>query len=138
MNKVWVVAGVVLCFVLLLGAWLFLGDFGNFAKLLGEEAKDATLGEQNNLIGTWLLDSSDDSIAFLSNGGYSSTMVRYGAGTYVFEGDVLVLTVQVGESNGDSAFAEGEVTYDYDFLDDTTLVLTHIESGAREIFTKQE
>ena len=138
MSKAYVVAGIVLCFILLLITWLFLGDFGNFAKRLGEGAKDAALGEQNKIIGTWFVNTSDDSITFLSNGGYTSTMMHYGAGTYIFEGDALVLTIQVGEPNGDSAFAEGEVTYNYDFLDDSTLVLTHVESRVSEIFIKQE
>ena len=138
MNKVWIVAGIVLCFALLLGAWVFLGDFSNFAKRLGSEGKDIALGDQNSIIGTWILEESSETITFLSNGGYSSTIEYYGAGTYAFKGEVLELTVQVGGSNGDSAYAEGKITFNYDFFDDNTLILTNVESGDSQVFAKQE
>jgi hypothetical protein len=137
MNKVWIVAGVILCIVLLLGAWVFLGDFSNFAKRLGSEGKDIALGDQNTIVGTWVLNGTDCSITFLSNGGYTSTLRHYGAGTYFFEDGTLVFNIEISEINGDSEFTVSEMIFDYDFFDDNTLILIDNEDGTSEVFKKQ-
>lgn len=52
MQKIFILAGVVLLFVLLLTAWLFIIDFNIFAETLGEGAKEAALDEKSRFIGT--------------------------------------------------------------------------------------
>ena len=53
MKKIFVFAGAVLLFILLLTTWLFIVDFSDFAKVLGDKTKDAGTDEKTKFIGTW-------------------------------------------------------------------------------------
>ena len=53
MKKIFIFAGAVLFFILLLTTWLFIVDFSDFAKFLGKEAKGSTTDEKSKFIGTW-------------------------------------------------------------------------------------
>ena len=51
--KIYLVAGAVLLFVFLLGAWIFIVDFGNFAEDLGEGAENLAVNQKSKFIGIW-------------------------------------------------------------------------------------
>ena len=53
MKKIFILAGAVLLFVLLLTTWLFVIDFSDFAKSLGDKTKDTGTDEKSKFIGTW-------------------------------------------------------------------------------------
>ena len=52
MNKTWAFTLIIVCGVLVLTAWLFVGDFGDFAKSLGEASKNIISDEKTRFIGT--------------------------------------------------------------------------------------
>lgn len=53
MKKIFIFAGVVLFFILILTTWLFIVDFSDFAKFLGKEVKESSNDEKSKFIGTW-------------------------------------------------------------------------------------
>jgi len=53
MKKIYIFAGVVCLFILLLTTWLFIVDFSDFAKFLGKEAEESATDEKSKFIGTW-------------------------------------------------------------------------------------
>ena len=52
MKKILLLAGVVGCCVLLLGGFILIGDFGDFAHFLGQETKKIVEEKDDRFIGT--------------------------------------------------------------------------------------
>jgi hypothetical protein len=92
MKKIFILAGVVLLFVLLLTAWLFIIDFNIFAETLGEGAKEAALDEKSRFIGTWETQYIEVDDRFV---GYSGVYIFSADGTGLIGG--LVCTWDISD-----------------------------------------
>lgn len=68
MNKIFVFAGTILLLVLILSAWFFIGNLGNFAKFLGEESINALENEKTRFVGTWKTDDNNYFYVFKIDG----------------------------------------------------------------------
>jgi hypothetical protein len=126
MNKVWVVAGVILFLVLLLGAWLFIVDFGGFSQLLGQKTKEAFRDEILRFVGTWHA-SEFGTITFFATQTYRKGIDE---GTWKLQNHTLALY----KLDSSQPF----VTYQYSFsMNDTTLQFTEINSADSIVLTRQ-
>lgn len=132
MNKIWVLTGIIVCGVLVLSAWLFIGDFGGFAKYLGEKSKNIISDEKIRFIGTWETTYNE------------STSVGYN-GIYRFSSDGacsvggLTGTWNIKDEKLEIVYYEGTaiLSYDYFFFDDDDkLILIDADSGETLVFTK--
>lgn len=99
MNKIWILAGIIIFISFVIGAWLFLGEFNIFSKELGEGSKHIVLSEKTKIIGTWETDynSSDNEFVGL-NGVYSfSTDNKATIGgiscTWILSENNLIITI---------------------------------------------
>ena len=134
MKKIYIVAGIVLLFVLILTAWLFIIDFGGFAQKLGGGAADIASNEKSEFIGTWETTYIEDDDRFVGyNGVYRFSIDGTGSVggltcTWDIENDTLVIDYYGGVST---------LTYDYSFENDADiLVLTN--SNDTLLFIKRE
>jgi hypothetical protein len=126
MNKIWVTVGGISLFVLLLGAWFFIGNLGGFSQFLGEKSKEAYSDEQLKFVGTWTAPGSV-SLTLFSTGSYRKGVVE---GTWALENGLLVLSEE-GET-------PSQVTYEYVFSEnDTLLQLTEVGQEESLLLTKQ-
>ncbi len=132
MKKILILAGVVLLFVLLLSAWLFMIDFSYFAESLGEDAKDVSLDEKTKFIGTWETTYIDGDERFV---GYNGIYQFNTDGTGVI--GALICTWELLEETLVIDYYEGyaTLTYDYTFSDDETSLILDNSNGTIE-FTK--
>ena len=126
MKGVWIVAGIVLFVVLLLGAWLFIFQFGGFAFFLGDEAKEIVENEnsvEDRFIGTWKdADTPPMSIVF-----YEDMTCKYSGvnANWKLTNNNLVIYTD-----------ENTLLFDYDFdKNNEKLYLTNIK-GYQMVFTK--
>ena len=69
MKKIYILAGSVLFFVLMLTTWLFVINFSDFAKNLGQKTKDSSLDEKSKFIGTWKTTYFEDDDRFIGYNG---------------------------------------------------------------------
>jgi hypothetical protein len=132
MKKILILAGFVLLFVLLLSAWLFIIDFGQFAESIGKGAGDIALEEKTKFIGTWETTYIEDDERFI---GFNGIYQFNTDGTGVFGS--LISTWEIVENKLIIKYYEGfaSKTYEYLFSDDNTL-LTLIDSNGALDFTK--
>ena len=136
MIKILMFAGFISFCVLMLACWLFIGNFGDFADLLSKKSKKIIEDDTSRFIGTW--ESGTGELTFYKNGNYTSTMIFYAAGTYSIKNEKLILQMDAGEPNGDSAYSREEAIYNYSFSDnDIALTLTDEDHEASEFFIKQ-
>ena len=77
MKNILIFAGVILLCVLILSAWFFIGNLGNFAQFLGKESTDIFANEKSRFIGSWKTTKD-----------YSSLLY-----TYQFSNDDTILTL---------------------------------------------
>jgi Raf kinase inhibitor-like YbhB/YbcL family protein len=49
MNKIWVLAAIILLFVLAVGVWFYIGKVGNWANTLGDTSKDIANAKFGNM-----------------------------------------------------------------------------------------
>jgi hypothetical protein len=76
MKGIWIVAGIIFFIVLILGLWLFIFNFGGFANLFGDKAKNIVdSDDESKFYGTWTSDDSENypylfgkEVSFLPNG----------------------------------------------------------------------
>jgi len=133
MKKIFIFAGAILLFVLLLTAWLFIIDFSIFAEDLGEGVKEGALDEKTRFIGTWETPYIEGDDRFV---GYNGIYTFSADGTGSIGG--LLCTWDISDGKLVIHYYEGfaTLTYDYSFSDDEdTLVLT--SSDGSLTFTKK-
>jgi hypothetical protein len=89
MNKILLVAGIIFCCALLLGALFFLGSLGNFAHLLGETSQTLVGDDTDKFIGIWE--------------GEESSSVEYNITAIwtFYQNDVLEITTMYSDDSGD-------------------------------------
>jgi len=133
MKKILILAGVVLLFVLLLSAWLFIIDFSYFAGSLGEGVEDIALDEKTKFIGTWETTYIEGDERFV---GYDGTYKFNTDGTGII--GALICTWDILEEKLVIDYYEGyaTLTYDYTFSDDETSLILDNSNGTIE-FTKK-
>ncbi|MBN1280138.1 MAG: hypothetical protein JXA00_00645 [Candidatus Thermoplasmatota archaeon] len=122
MKDVWILAGVILLCVLILGAWLFIGEMGGFSLFLGEKSEEATSDEFLRFVGSWY-NEEYGSITFFGTKTY-----RRGAeeGTWRVQNTTLSLYTLDGASL--------VAAYQYHFVDqDASLQLS--TAGSIDIVT---
>ena len=126
MNKIWLVAGAISVCVLVLVAWLFIGNLGGFSQFLGQKSKEAYSDEQLKFVGTWAAPGSV-SLTFFSTESYRKGVDE---GTWTLEDDRLLLF------EGDNT--QPWIAYEYVFYEDDTLLrLTEVGQVESLLLTKQ-
>lgn len=81
MKKIWVLLGGILLFVLILGLWLFIWEFGGLANLLGDKSSDIQDNSKLDFVGNWNTENlSNDSLLVGVGGTYSFSSA--GTGTF--------------------------------------------------------
>ena len=133
MKKIFIVAGAIFLFVLLLSAWLFIIDFGNFAQTLGGGVGDILLDEKIKFIGTWETTYLEDDDRFV---GYNGIYMFSSDGTGLIGG--LSCTWDIVDSKLIIRYYEGfaTLTYDYSFSDDVITLSLNDYKGTLD-FTKK-
>lgn len=67
-EKIYVLVGVVLFFILVIMCWVFLGNFFDYTRNLGEVTEDL-VDEKSKFIGVWEIQFFKDDDRFVSNSG---------------------------------------------------------------------
>ena len=133
MKKIFIVVGIILFFVLMLMAKLFIIDFSKFAESLGEGAEKAASIEKSKFIGTWETPYIEDDERFV---GYNGIYTFSSDGTGSIGG--LLCTWVISDNKLVIHYYEGiaTLTYDYSFSEDfETFTLT--DSNGILVFSKQ-
>ncbi len=63
MRKIWILAGIIGILIIVISAWLFIGEFSSFAKSIGKKSEDIVLTEKSKFVGTWI--SNEDNTPML-------------------------------------------------------------------------
>ena len=111
MKKIIILAAAVLIFVLLLTTWLFVVDFSNFAKYLGDRTKDTGTYEKSKFIGTWETTYFEEDERFV---GYNGIYKFSADGTGTIGG--LTCTWDISDIKLVIDYYEGVTTIVYDYL----------------------
>ena len=111
MKKILILAAAVLVFVLLLTTWLFVVDFSNFAKDLGERTKDTGADEKSKFIGIWETTYFEEDERFV---GYNGIYKFSADGTGTIGG--LTCTWDISGSKLVIEYYEGASTIVYDYI----------------------
>jgi len=139
MEKIWIVAGIVLLIVLLLGAWVVIFQFGGFANLISDEAKDVIDEDKSKFYGTWESNDAENYPYFL----FGKKMTFFENGTVligIFEDEAFY---EISNGKLFLSYDDGPTgtSYDYTFSEDNLdLYLTdHYTWDKRVIamYTKQ-
>ena len=126
MNKVWLVAGVVLLCVVLLGAWFFVVDLGGFSQFLGKKTKQVIQDEPLRFVGTWNAPGYG-TITFFATQTYRKGVEEE---AWKLRNETLLL-YEFDQS-------QPSVLYHYSFSEnDTQLQLTDISNAEHIIFMRQ-
>jgi hypothetical protein len=133
MKKIFILAGAILLFVLLLTAWIFIIDFNIFAENLSEGIKEGALDEKSRFIGSWETQYIEGDERFV---GYN--------GMYIFSSDGsgsiggLTCTWEISEGKLVIYYYEGItiLSYDYSFSDDENKLSLSNTNGSL-IFNKK-
>ena len=120
--KIYLVAGAVLLFVFLLGAWIFIVDFGNLAGDLGKGAENLAINEKTKFVGIWETNYIEGDSRFV---GYNGIYKFNSDNTGTISG--LSCTWDIDDNQLIVHYFGGvrTITYEYDFLDDNTLILSN-------------
>ncbi len=81
MKKIWILAGIILLIVLLLGSWLFVIKFGGFANFLGEKSSSIQNSTKYDFVGIWETENPDINNFIIGEGGRYSFLLT-GKGTF--------------------------------------------------------
>ena len=129
MKKIFILAGAVLLFVLLLTTWLFIIDFSDFAKSLGEKTKDTGTDEKSKFIGTWETTYFEGDESFI---GYNGIYKFSSDGTGTIGG--LTCTWNINNYTLIINYYEGSSTivYDYFFSENYELLTLYNSKGSLE------
>ena len=128
MKKILIYAGILSCCILILAAFLFIGDFGGFANLLGKESKKVINNDTiNNFIGTWDIENKEEQLVFFSN----KTCSGFINGKYDFDSNKIFI-------NTSNEISTTKLEYNYFFSDFyETLTLSNVDSNEGLILQKQ-
>ena len=128
MNKIFLVAGIIIVCLLMLGAWFFVGGLGGWSQLLGEKSKGTYGSEQMKFVGVWYEGAEFGSISFSSTGSFRKSVFD---GTWKLESGNVQLYGLEGRQYWTS--------YTYSFSnDDTLLTLTEPNMHETIVLEKQE
>ena len=129
MNKILIFAGIIFLCVLILSAWFFIGNLGNFAQFLGKESTDIFANEKSRFIGSWETTEDSSLYTFKPDGSFTYNYIQ---GTYEINKNNTVLL------NYDSYEDSSSLLYTYQFsADDRILTLFDVDNLENHlIFTK--
>jgi len=114
MKKIWVLAGIVSLFVIIISLWFFVGKLSNFAYTLGDTSKEVVNDDETKFIGTWATGDGSTGYIFHSDKSFYNSLTGYD-GTWEVKQEELLLTYSTGY----------EVQMNYLFSDnDNNLALT--------------
>ena len=126
MKNILIFAGIILLCVLILSAWFFIGNLGNFAQFLGKESTDIFANEKSRFIGSWEATKNSSLYMFKPDGSFIFSSKQ---GDYEINKNNTVLL------NYGSYEDFSTLRYTYQFSnDDTILTLTNIDN-LEDIFT---
>jgi len=136
MKGIWILAGIILIVIILLSLWLFIGEFGGFAGLLGDEAKDIVNEDNSRFVGTWRSYDTEnysyvfgEEITFYSNGTlYHHSSFLEGATYEVNNGELTIIY-----DDGHRGTPRECVFSD----NDTVLTVTDTDWGKTAVYFKQ-
>ena len=126
MKKIILLAGVVGCCVLLLGGFILIGDFGDFAHFIGQETKKIVDGKDDRFIGTWDIENEEEQLIFHSSG----TVSGYMNGKYETYEEKLFIN---------ASSSDAITTYEYNFYfsdNNNELILSEASIGTSLILNK--
>ena len=127
MTKIYLVAGIIIVCLLMLGAWFFVGGLGGWSQMLGEKSKGTYGSEQMKFVGVWYGETEFGSISFSSTGSFRKGIFD---GTWKLES----VNVQLYGLDGKQYWT----SYTYSFSnDDTLLRLTEHDTGETVLLEKQ-
>ena len=133
MNKILWISGIIIIGVILLGAWLLIGEFSGFAFNLGEESKDIGTNEKTKFIGIWETTYIEDDNRFIGQNGIYKFSID---GTGTIGGLTCTWDINEGNLTIDHEGEREPIFYNYTFTNNDTLILTNI-NGSLE-FSKKE
>jgi len=120
LKKILIFAGVIFICVLILSAWFFIGNLGNFAQSLGKESTDIFANEKSRFIGPWETTKDSSLYTFKPDGSFTYASIQ---GTYEINKNNTVLL------NYDSYEDSPSLLYMYHFSnDDAILTLTNADN----------
>ena len=120
MNKILIFAGIMLLCVLILSAWFFIGNLGNFAQFLGRESTEIFTNEKSRFVGTWETNDTLFTYTFKPDGSFIYNHVQ---GTYEINENNRVLLIYGHDEEYNS------LNYSYQFsTDDMILSLYDLDT----------
>ena len=129
MKKILIFAGIILLCVLILSAWFFIGNLGNFTQFLGRESTEIFANEKSRFIGTWETNDTLFTYTFKSDGSFIYNHVQ---GTYEINENNRVLLIYGPDEESSS------LNYSYQFsTDDTILNLYDVDTLEATIVLKK-
>jgi hypothetical protein len=123
MNKIFLFVGIVLCAVLLLMGWIFIGEFSGFADTLEEGSEEIALDEKSKFVGDWETSTAQTYMFSISGTGAKSGMQFFWD---LVDGRLVINYQEIASS----------ITYDYSFSNDHSM-LTLEDSYDEIILTKK-